>query len=395
MKLINYTAMACLTLCSCHVFGQTSFTNGVNSLEISGVITAIYKYRFLDSSNPDNHVGNNISNPLNRKKNVFNLNNARLNIQGTKGTRWSYRVQADLAQLGFSSASGEFPAIADGWIAYKAMTGLRITLGYHKLPYSANSNASLETQPYWQRAEITRGGIFSRRDVGLTIKKSFLGERINLFAGVYSGMGEYILTSTSGGDNDANGKPEFIGRLELSTSKLNYNDIYDVHKTQSPLFNIGINGRYAERTKSLPGLADYDLKIVNGTKKTIGADAAFAFMGVSAQFEIHQLIITPKGNDTIRLQGKNTSHFNAGGLLAQLNYYQRKYKSGIYVRYDNLIPNDLIQNNKEQTLSFGYNYFMSGSKSMLKIQYMDRLDKKNLTLLRQSDEIRIGWQLVF
>ena len=394
MNLKTLTTLAIIACCLHQAEAQTSFSNGVNSIEFSGLISGIYKQRFLDESNPNNHVGNVLSNPLNKKKNVFSLSTARFNIQGTRGTQWSYRMQLDFAQLGYTSGSGEFPALLDAWMAYKPIPSLKLTFGYQKLPYSANCNASLETQPYWQRAEITRGGIFSRRDMGLTLKKSFFGERINLYGGAYSGMGEYIMTTTTGGDNDQNGKPEYVARIDFSTSKLSYNDIYDVHNTQMPLFNFGLNARYVERTKSFNGLADYDLKIVNGKKRTIGADAAFAFKGFSAQFEIHQLRVQPKGTDTTRLQGKSTDHFNAGGMLVELNYYNRKLKSGIYLRYDNFVPNDLIKNNQEQTLSFGYNYFLKGTKSMFKLQYLDRLDKKNTLLLRTNDELRVGWQVV-
>jgi len=395
MNIKSLTALAIIA-CSIHqAVAQTSFSNGVNSIEFSGLLSGIYKQRFLDASNPNNHIGNVISNPLNQKKNVFSLSTARFNIQGTKGTQWTYRMQLDLAQIGYTSGSGEFPALLDAWMAYKPIPSLKVTLGYQKVPYSANCNASLETQPYWQRAEITRGGIFSRRDMGITIKKSFVGERINVYGGVYSGLGEYIMTTTSGGDNDQNGKLEYMGRIDFSTAKLNYNDIYDVHNTQQPLLNIGLNARYVERSKSYNGLVDYDLKIVNGKKRTLGADLAFAYKGFSAQAEIHQLRVQPNGSDTSRLQGANTDHFNAGGMLVEVNYYNRKLKSGVYVRYDNFIPNDLIKDNQEQTLSFGYNYFLKGTKSMFKLQYLDRLDKKNTLLLRTNDEIRVGWQVAF
>ena len=395
MKKILYGAAAALLLNTANLQAQHSFTDGVSTLEYSGLLSAIYKDRFLDASNPSNHVGNVLTNPLNQKKNTFGLNTARLNIQGTRTNHWAFRLQVDLAQIGMSAVTGEYPAIVDAWVAYMPIPSLHFILGYQKVPYSANSLTSMECEPYWQRAEITRGNVFSRRDVGLTLKKSFLGERINVFGGAYSGMGEYILSPTTGGDNDPNGQPEWVGRVEASNHKHNNNDIYDIHNAQRPVVQVGFNARYVERTKSYPGLVDYDLKLVNGTKKTMGADAAFAYRGLSAQFEIHRITITPKGADTSRLYGKNTNHFNAGGWLAEVNYFNRMLHSGVYVRYDNFIPNDLVADNKEQTLSFGYNFFLQGTKSMLKVQYLDRLDKQNKKLLRTSDELRIGWQVLF
>src|SRR5262249_39598269 len=133
-----------------------------------------------------------------------------------------------------------------------------------------------------------------------------------------------------------------------------------------PIISVGFNGRYVERTATIAGLSDYDLKIISGEKKIIGMDVAVAFRGFSAQFEIHQLIINPTNGDTSRLYQKATTYFRAGGLFGQLNYYNRKYKSGVYVRYDNFIPNDLVKDNMEQTVSFGYNFFLKGFRSMLR-----------------------------
>lgn len=394
LPLYSRIALIAIAILPFRAASQVSFSNGENAFEISGVISALYNYRILDPTMATNHVSNNPNNPLNHKKNNFQLATARINLQGMNGRQFEYRIQFDVAQLGYSSATGEFPAVLDAYGAYRPWQNTKITFGYQKIPYSANSLATYAQQPYWQRAEITRGDIFSRRDVGITVKQSFFNERINLYGGIYSGMGEYILTSLTGGDNDPNGKPEFAGRIDFSTQKLNYNDIYDTRNMRTPLFNVGFNARYSEKTVSMPGIVDYDLKIVSGTKKIIGADAAFMYRGFSAQFEIHQLIINPTNADTARLQGRDTKYFRAGGFFGELNYFNRKLKSGAFVRYDNFIPNDLIQNNMEQTLSFGYNFFLKGFRSVMKAQYFYRLDKHNAALLRNADQFRIGWQFL-
>jgi hypothetical protein len=49
----------------------------------------------------------------------------------------------------------------------------------------------------------------------------------------------------------------------------------------------------------------------------------------------------------------------------------------------------------EQTMSFGYNFFLKGFKSMLRAQYFYRMDKSNANLLKRDDEFRLGWQYVF
>ncbi|MGZ3882884.1 MAG: porin [Bacteroidia bacterium] len=378
---------------------QVTFTNGENVLELSGTIAAYYNWRFLDPANPGNHVSNIQTNALDQKHNNFGLGTARLNLAGMYGNKFEYRLEFDMDALGTPSDAadaGNYSPLLNAYLVYKPFRGFSAKFGYAKLPYSANNMAYYPQQPYWHRSQIVSGDIFSRRDLGLTLRQSLLQEHINIYAGIYSGMGEYVLTNiTGGGHNDPNGMPEFVGRIDFSTNKYDFNSIYDTRNCARPVVSLGLNGRYVERTQTIAGLSDYDLKIISGTKRIVGLDAAVAYKGFSAQFEIHQLIITPTNGDTSRLQGKATNYFKAGGLFAQLNYYNRKLKSGVYIRYDNFIPNDLIQNNMEQTISFGYNFFLKGFKSMLRTQYLYRLDKKNPVLLYSYDEFRIGWQFMF
>jgi len=384
--------------CSSTGFSQTTFTNGENVLELSGTIAAYYNWRFLDPNNPNNHVNNNISQPLDKKNNGFGLGTARLNLAGMYGSKYEYRLEFDMDALGTPASSsnpGNYSPLLNAYFVYKPVRGFSIKAGYAKLPYSANNMAYYPNQPYWSRAQIVSGDIFSRRDLGVTLQQSLLHEHIRIWAGIYTGMGEYSITNVTSGNYDANGKPEYAGRIDFSTNKYDFNSIYDTRNSQRPVISVGFNGRYTEKTQTITGLSDYDLKIISGKKTIIGMDAAIAYKGISAQFEIHQLIISPTNADTARLQGKNTTYFRAGGLFGQLNYYNRKLKSGVYVRYDNFIPNDLVKDNMEQTLSFGYNFFLKGFKSMLRTQYLYRLDKNNPNLLKVSDELRIGWQYMF
>ena len=383
-------------------FSQVTFTNGENSLEMFGIVAAYYNWRFLDANDPNNHINNNITQPLDKKNNTFGLGTARLNLYGMHSTTWEYRLEFDMDALATPSSSskpGNYSPLLNAYMVYKPLKGLRITGGYQKVPYSASNLAYYANQPYWDRPLISSGDFFSRRDLGITIQQNLLNDHIRIWGGIYSGMGEYIVTNVTSGNGDSNGKPEYIGRIDFSTAKYDFNSIYDNRNSQRPVLSVGFNGRYTEKTQSITGLADYDLKIIAGKKTIIGMDAAFAYKGFSAQFEIHQLIITPSTTnaDTLLLQGKNTTYFRAGGMFVTANYYNRKLKSGVYCRYENFCPNDLVQNNTvEQTLTFGYNFFLKGYKSMLRTQYIYRLNKNNpLNTNYNNDQLRIGWQYMF
>lgn len=380
------------------VYGQVTLTNGQNVLEISGLISTNYTQRFLSSGSDD------------FKKNVFAINTASLGFEGRVGHYYEYKIQFDLSRLGFAG-DGEFPSLLDANFTLKGFSLFDITIGYDKLPYSRSNLASFANQPYWQRAEIARGGIFSRRDIGICLKKDLWHQRINLAAGAYTGMGEYSLTSVTGGDNDPSGTPEYIGRIDFSwPGRYRYNNILDVTHVPVPMISVGLNGRYVERKQSLAaGLADFDLKILSGKKSAIGFDVAAQYRGFSALFEWHKFTLRPDSNRFSNskplLQGKPTSYMKFGGVIGQVAYYNQLLKSGFLVRYDEFNPNDLIVNVTERTICYGYVLMLDGYKSMIRFQYWQRVGPWNKGgfepisrypgLLRTNDQLRIGWQYAF
>lgn len=364
---------------------QISLTDSKNSLEFSGVMGVLYNYRFYQNPSTNTDFS----------KNTFSLSTARIKMEGKKGRNWEYQFQFDLARLS-NQDPGEFPAILDANCTYNGP--ITVTMGFQKLPYSRSSLVPFQFQPYWQRAEIARGYIFSRRDVGVTLEKSFWKQRAKIQAGVYSGQGEYILTAITGGDGDPSGKPEFVGRAEVSwPGRYRYSEVFDTRHVPYPMIAIGANGRYTQRSSSIKGVTDFDLKFVQGKKYVYGLDIAAQYMGLSALFEIHQLKMFPTGQDTNFLRARQTTYFRAGGYIAQLAYYAKRIKSGFLIRYDNLVPSDLIPNYLVSNVSFCYDYMVKGTKSMLRLQYIKRTGPENLAVPSKflDDVVKVGWQFAF
>lgn len=355
------------------------------NLEISGLISTIYNYRWKLDPNSTNH-----------SKNRFALTNARFSIDGQKGSDYEYKVQMDLSRLGYQDIPGESAPLMDAYFTYKKWP-VDITVGYTKMPYSRSSLMPIKSLPFWQRPEMARGYIFSRRDVGITLKKKFMNDRINLLAGAYSGQGEYILTSLTGGDADKGGLPEFVGRGQFSfPGKYHYRDVVDFKHVKRFMGTIGINGRYIKRTQTIADGGDFAMKNVAGSRKIYGFDVAGQYNGFSFLFEFNQIDITPA--DTLLLYGRNTTFFRAGGIIAQACYYSKKIKSSFLVRYDNFMPNDLRATNyRMANLSFAYNYYFNNENTCFRIQYWYRLHKDNLLFDNKfrEDQIRAGFQFAF
>lgn len=371
---------------------QVSLSNGNHMIEISGSASTYYNHRVLKETS-NNH-----------NKDRFKLRDAQLKIEGRIKDIWAYELQVDFADIA-ANDTGEIdpenPGLMDAYVQYKGLDWFDIKLGYSKVPYSRSSMTPFGFSPYWQRAELVRGSMFNRRDVGLTLSKGFWKQRVNIAAGVYTGLGEISLN----GDNDASGNPEFIGRAEVAyPSRFRHREIDDRH-TPIPLFSFGVNGRYAN--KKLPdgrifpegAQGEYGMKVIDGKKYAYGFDLAVQYMGFSGQFELHQIKGEPqKQNDPLYLGlplDQTEGYFLAGGYVAQLNYFIKDWKTIVSARFEELDLNDLAKGNS-QRFSPAIAYQIKGFDAMIKFQYFNILkEESSIDPLRWTEQFRIGLQLRF
>lgn len=386
-----YTSFFLLFMVS-GAFAQLTISNGNHVLEITGSVSAYYNYRDLKSGEVE------------KNKDRFKLRDAQLQLEGRIGNIWEYELQMDFADMSANNNNAEpdpeNPGLMDAYIKYKGLKFMDVQVGYGKLFYSRNSMVPFSFSPYWQRADLTRGDVFSQRDVGITIMKDFLNQRLNVYAGIYTGLGEVSLN----GDNDASGQPEYAARIDFSyPSKYRYREIDD-RITPTPMFTVGINGRYANKTlpegEVFPVNAEgeYGLKVINGKHYTYGFDAAFQYMGFSGQFEMHQIKGEPAlANDPLLhnlTQAQTGGYFLAGGYVAQLNYFAKSIKTIISARYEELDLNDLVKGNSRR-FSPAIAYQVDGFDAMIKFQYFNILKEETVDPFKWKEQYRIGIQLNF
>lgn len=379
-------------LISVGAFSQLSFSNGNHLIEISGATSVYYNHRVLKETNN------------NQNKDRFKLRDAQLKIEGQIRDLWQYEVQVDFADIAANDTNEEIdpenPGLMDAYVVYKGLDWFDVKVGYGKVPYSRSSTVPFGFTPYWQRAELVRGSIFNRRDIGITLSKSFWKQRASIQAGVYTGLGEISLN----GDNDASGNPEFIGRAEVAyPTRFRHRDIDDRH-TPIPMFAFGVNGRYANKTlpegREFPigAVGEYGMKVIDGKKYAYGFDVAFQYMGFSGQFEIHQVKGEPqKVNDPLFLGlpfEQTEGYFFAGGYVAQLNYFFKDLKTIVSARYEELDLNDLAAGNSRR-FSPAIAYQINGFDAMVKFQYFNILKEESIEPLRWTEQFRIGLQLRF
>lgn len=390
MKIHLLTSIALLSIGK--AASQVTITNGKHILEISGSFSSYYNDRQLKAGEED------------RSKNRFKLRDAQLDLEGRVGSDYEYNLKLDFADMAANN-SGEVidpenPGLMEASVKYKGFDLCDIEMGYGKVYYSRSSMNPFNFSPYWQRAELVRGSIFSRRDVGVTLMKNFWKQRANLYVGAYTGLGELSLT----GDNDASGQLEYIGRFDIAyPARYRYREIDD-RITPIPMFSIGVNGRFMN--KRLPegevfpadATGEYGIKVIDGKRYVYGLDASFQYMGFSGQFEMHQVKSEPQNDNDPLFQNltpqQTKGYVLSGGYIAQASYFIKRWKTIVSGRYEEIDLNDLVPGNS-QRFSSALAYQINGYNAMIKFQYFNIIKEEIIDPLKWDEQFRIGMQFLF
>jgi hypothetical protein len=395
MRKLYILLFAFITLLPQAASSQFTFASGDRSLQLGGYLIGFYQYRPQFAGDP--RAGN-------YDKNTFDLDDARFNMKGWTKGGFKFEIEVNFADIpAFISNTNDQTAmpITEANIQY-INPYLNFKAGYFKLPFSPSSMIDKVPSPFLARANIANGSYFSRRDAGFMLFKDLWHQRINLYAGMVSGSGEEILF----GQVDHNGKPEYFGRAEISSSYYRLEEL-DKKDLALPLGRLGFSWRYNQKTTfsgDATGSTTYtwntqtpNLMIIDGTKISYDIDAAFMWHGFSAQFERDwSKNIAADGTPLAGILAEyNTKYFRDGGFLVQANYYSKFLRSGFAVRYDDFNPNDLQSGVDQNTVTFAYNFFCLPYGLTIKVHYAYRLKQQSIDQKWKEDELRGGLQYVF
>lgn len=378
MRKLYFLSLLLLVLfASFPVHAQFVIQKNENELGISGLITTYYNYNALKPGETDH------------KKNTLNLRDAQLCMEGKYKKKYEFKLQVDFANLAANSTDPETPGFMDAYMIYRGLRFMDIKLGYQKLPFSRGSLVSFAYSPFYHRAEIARGNYFSQRDLGLTLRKDIVDEKVRIFAGIYSGMGEEVLITP----NDRSGKLEYLGRIEFnSEAGMKYRDL-DLEHSDKLQYSIGAGARYAEKAAYAGN--DYMIKTVNGKKQTLGLDFFAMYKGFSFTWETDQVTIAP--NTPERLMNLGSSYFRSGGWYSQLNYYFIKLNAALSARYELSNWNDLVKG-YTRMYTLGYSLLLKKYDSVIKLNYTRLLEEEivpNVDPKTWNWQMQLGWQFMF
>ncbi len=391
------------------VASKFTLSSDANVLEIGGRVSGYYENRMLKDGYS------------NKKHNGFAFKDIDLDFYGKTARKFEYEIQLSMLDIITAASSGNTttpstvqaasnvqanpynPGFKAAYLQYKGSV-LRIKFGYDKLPYSQGSISDIWRTPNWSHANLFGGDLFSRRDLGVTLNSRLWKNRINVYAGAYSGLGENVFEY--GGDGS--GKLEYIARVEFSyPGKMKYSTI-DAEIVQKPTFRVAVNVRYMDKKQptgrviadDIPDAAGpYGTRIFDGKRTCFGADAILKYKGFSATLEGHIIDMKPTSAADALYYGTptsfNKSDVKAGGIVAGANYNWEKIKSVVSLNYENFNANDLVDGH-EEWFYIGYAYKVGGFNSVLKAEYYIPLQEdKNLDPLKYKAQLRVGYQVVF
>ena len=367
-----------------------------NTLQIGGRMAFYYENRILKSGE------------TNLDHNGFDVKDMDLDILGHTASKFSYEVHYSLidivtAAVTKNTAAPMSPGFKAAYMEYDGFK-IHIKFGYDKLPFSQDNISHEHETPFWSHPNLTGGDFFSRRDLGITFNTSLLKDKINLYAGAYSGLGETVFEY--GGD--ASGSFEYVGRAEFSyPSKMKYNVI---DEENSPIlhFRVAANARYEDKTQPGGGtiaanypdaVGIYNTYMVNGTRTIYGGDALLMYRGFSLTLEDDIMNMHPVSQSDPLFNGTpesvNKGVVNAGGFTSSLNYDWLKAKSVFSIGYENTNANDLVVGHMEW-VDLGYAYTFNSFNSCAKLEYyIPTVEDVNSKPLKYTGQLRVGYQIVF
>ena len=330
-----------------------------------------------------------------------------LDVLGTTANKFTYEVHYSLVDIITAAATANSSPSTPGFkAAYLEYDGFKVhmKLGFDKIPFSQSNLMHEHETPNWSHPGLTGGDYFSRRDIGITFSTKLLKDKINLYAGAYSGLGETFFTY----GNDASGTFEYVARAEFCyPGKMKYTEI-DEENSPVVHFRVAANIRYEDKTQPGSGsvsasyplaMGTYNTYMVNGKRTVYGGDAIIKYRGISATFETDMLNMKPSSSADALYNGTTSSInkgvVNAGGCIAALNYNWEKVHSVFSVVYENSNANDHLYGNQEW-MTFAYAYKISSFNSCAKIEYYAPTKEDGASNpLKYTGQFKVGYQIVF
>jgi len=338
-------------LCIAFLLAANAFVNAQGCItasaeegvQVIGYIQPQFGFNFLGQDLAGNSLNTN----------SFYFNRARLGVVGNIPYNISYYVMADL-----SSFKGG-PYLLDAFITYNGLgPWAKISMGQFKNPFGLELNTPCQALYTINRSMVVDELASPFRDIGVMVSGGT--DTLSIFGLKKKNVFSYSLALMNGtGLNvmDSDRYKDFIGRIVFS-----------------PVDFLSIGGSY--RTGQMIN-ADPSIKVAD--KRTrIGADLSvnyknFILQGeyISGKDEGSKLVGGGCGEEPTPVAGT----FNSNGYMVQA-LYMTPWRLQPVVKYESYDPDKNVAFNKQNTLTFGFNYFIN-DWTRIQLNYLYKVEESS------------------
>lgn len=263
----------------------------------------------------------------------FLVRRARLNLKGTYGKDWSFKLESDFGANTLGASSGYRAQLTDVYVDWALHPAAQFRFGQFKTPFGWEQLMPDTQNPFVERP-LANDRLTVSRQIGAGLSGSFADGRVDYSVGAYNGNG----VNTANGDNS-----NFMTAARLAakawTGKVG---------AQPASWSVGANAFTTRDTGTFTGRRD-----------GLGFDTQFTAGPATLRAEWLQNESDPVTGATVKADGWYLTALYDLTPLWQLA-----------ARYETFDANTATANNETDTLLFGFSRRLKGNDVVLTVNYL-------------------------
>lgn len=261
------------------------------------------------------------------------IRRARLNIKGSFGNDWGFKIESDFGANTVGASSGYRAQLTDGYVDWTPHATAQLRLGQFKTPFGWEQLMPDTQNPFVERP-LASDRLTLSRQIGVSLSGAFADGRADYSVGVFNGNG----VNTSNNDNSA----------FLSVARVSAKAWTGTVQEKPAVWSVGANAFTTHNTGSF-----------TGRKEGFGLDTQLKAGPAIVRAEWLRNTSDPATGATVEADGW---HFTA--------LYDLTKAWQLAARFETFDANTATANNETDTLVFGFNHRIKGNDIVLALNYL-------------------------
>lgn len=284
----------------------------------------------------------------------FLVRRARVNLRGSFGKDWSFKLESDFGANTLGSSSNYRAQLTDAHLDWTPHPAAQVRLGQFKTPFGWEQLLSDTQNPFVERS-LPNDRLTAGRQIGLGLSGSVLDKRLEYSVGAFNGNG----VNNSNNDNS---------------------NFFTAGRVAFKAWSGKLGGKDASWTIATNAFTTRDTGTFTGDRDGLGFDTQFAAGPVTLRAEWLQNKNSPKTGAATKADG---------WYVAALCDLSAKWQ--LAARYETYDANTALPNTESDNLVLGLNHRFVGNDIVLGLNYV----AGDADLGGNDDRLLARLQLVF